>query len=134
MSLQELLQSIQTKLEDTHEKGITLEEAEKEAAKCLAAQFEIAKHLKAVDLEARQKKNGLKQIRAAIYKEECKKSDKKPSDTYLEQLINTHELVVGNQERLDEAEVERDDLERSNDNCLNAHIYYRTLSKGAFNG
>jgi len=63
---------------------------------------------------------------------ECRKNDKKPSDVLLGATVDASPLVTGEQERFDEAESERDELERIYNVFGNAHIHFRAISKGSF--
>ena len=96
------------------------------------SQLIISKELAALDLDARMRKSGVKAIRGAVYLEEARRGDKKPSDTMLTAFVDTSDLVTGEQKRLDEAEVKKAELERIFDILTNGHIHYRTIAKGSF--
>lgn len=132
MSAVKLCQQLEDKIRAAYLEGVTLEDAEKLAAEFLYAQMAVSEELKKADLDSRMRKSGLKAVKAAVYLDECKKSDKKPSDTYLEQILNTTDLVGKEQDAFDLAEVERDSLSRYYDIFLNAHIYMRGIAKGRF--
>lgn len=117
-----------------YENGVTIANAELHAARFLHAQLQVSSKLKYADLNSRMRKSGLKAIKAAVYLAEVHKADKKPSDVLLNAIVDADELVSGEQTRLDEAEVERDELERLYDIFLNAHIYLRGIAKGNFGG
>lgn len=119
-------------IQESYTGSITLPEAESLAAKFLHALLQVSEELKKSDLDSRMRKSGLKAIRAAIYMETVTKSDKKPSDVLLEQMVNMNELVNREQNDFDKAETERDDLERYYNIFKEAHIYYRGLAKGRF--
>lgn len=112
--------------------AVTIDDAEKLAAKFLHAQMQITQELKVVGLDARMKKAGLKAVQAAVYLSETQGKEKKPTEATLQHLINTNEDVSGEQDRLDTAEVSRDFLERYYDIFANAHIYFRGIAKGKF--
>jgi hypothetical protein len=123
---------LEDKIKSAYEEGTTIDEAEKLAAEFLYAQMSVAKLLQAADLDARMRKTGVKAIKAAIYLSEVQKADKKPSDVLLEQTVNTNELVTGEQNAYDEAEVNKEALERQYNIFRESHIYFRGISKGRF--
>lgn len=110
----------------------TPDEAELSAAKFLAGMFRVGDELKRIDLDARMKKSGLKAIRSAVYLEEAKRGDKKPSDTLIEAVINSNRMVTDAQQALDYAEVDRDRLHNLLNVCKESHIFFRALAKGRF--
>lgn len=130
--MKDLLEILTAKIKESYESGITMDEAEKLASEFLHAQLMIAAELKNLDLNARMNKTALKAIRAAIYMREATKSEKKPSDTFLNELINTDEIAISEQDRLDNAEVELDSLQNYFNVFKEAHIHFRTISKGKF--
>jgi hypothetical protein len=72
----------------------------------------------------------VKEIRARMYLEECGKADKKPSDVLLGALVDSNPLVMAAQNGFDEAEVDTGELERLYNVFGNAHIHFRTISRG----
>ncbi len=123
---------LETAIRDSYTNGVTMEEAEKLAGKFLGGQLAVSTQLKAVSLDARMRKSGLKAMRAAIYLGEIKGADKKPTEAQLAALVDTHEVVQSEQNALDTAEVEREALERYYDVFGNAHIHFRSIAKGSF--
>lgn len=119
-------------IKQSYESGVTMTEAEKLAARFLHAQMVVAEKLRNQDLDARMRKSGIKAVKAAVYQDEARKVDKKPSDTYLNSLVDMSDLVQGEQGRLDEAEVDRDLLQNYYNIFREAHIYFRTVSKGSY--
>lgn len=132
--MKQLFEQLEAKIQNAYTEGTTLETAERLAAEFLYAQMLITGELQKTDLNARMRKSGVKAVRAAIYMEAATKTDKKPSDVMLEAIVNMNELVQGEQNSLDETEVERATLERYYDIFLNAHIFFRGIAKGAFGG
>jgi len=132
--VKQLFEQLEAKIQNAYTEGTTLETAERLAAEFLYAQMLITGELQKTDLNARMRKSGVKAVRAAIYMEAATKTDKKPSDVMLEAIVNMNELVQGEQNSLDETEVERATLERYYDIFLNAHIFFRGIAKGAFGG
>lgn len=134
MSFKELCKSLEGKIQESYEQGVTLESAERLAAEFLHAQISVSAELKKADLDSRMRKSGVKAIRAAIYMEAATKDTKKPSDVMLEAIVNMNELVIGEQKSFDDAEAEKDSLERYYNIFREAHIHYRNVSKGRFDG
>lgn len=123
---------LETKIQNSYEKGVSIEQAEKLAGEFLKAQMVVSDELKTSDLDSRMRKSGLKAVRAAVYMDAATKSDKKPTEAALESILNTNELVQNEQDALDKAEVDRDSLKRYYDIFREAHIYYRGIAKGSF--
>lgn len=130
--MKELIIELSDKIKNTYEEGVTLEQAEKLAGEFLNAQLLIAQELSNADLDARMKKSGVKAIKAAVYMEAATKGDKKPSDTFIEAVVNMDKIVMGEQEGLDSAEVERDALQNYLNIFKEAHIHFRSIAKGRF--
>lgn len=129
-----LCEELKSDIEKAYTEGITLDQAERLAAKFLGAQMDVADKLRITDLDARMRKSGLKVVRAAVYLEEATKGEKKPSDVMLQALVDRNELVVGEQTAFDQAEVDKGQLEHYLNVFNNSHLYFRTLMKGSFNG
>lgn len=120
-------------IESTYTEGVTLEEAEKLAARFLHAQLQVSSELAKLDLDARMRKSGVKAIRAAVYLDK-RSSGEKVTEATLAAMVDSDSIVSGEQEGLDKAEVSRDELERMYNVFQNGHIYYRGIAKGNFNG
>jgi hypothetical protein len=133
MKFSEMCKQLETSIESSYNEGVTMEEAEKLAAKFLSAQLMVSKELTKADLDSRMRKSGLKAIRAAVYMDEATKGEKKPTEAMLSMLLDQNEIVSGEQKSLDEAEVSREELTRYYNIFQNAHIYYRGIAKGNFN-
>lgn len=125
---------LQKKIEATYTEGVTVDEAEKLAAEFLHAQMVVSSELRQLDLDARMRKSGVKAIRSAVYLAEIKKHDKKPSDVQLSAIVDSDDIVDREQQDYDTAEANKAELERLYDIFLNAHIYFRGIAKGSFNG
>lgn len=130
----EFLEELESDIKKAYEESITVEEAERLAAKFLLAQMQITRVLRDADLDARMRKTGVKAVRAALYLDEVKKHDKKPSDSMLEATVNSNKLTQDEQESFDRAEVDRDALQNYFNIFKEAHIYMRGIAKGGFNG
>jgi hypothetical protein len=127
-----LYAELEKDIKDAYETGVTVDDAERLAAKFLHAQLQVGNELRAVDLDARMKKTGVKAIKAAVYLDGAKKGEKKPSDVMLEAQVNMSELVIGEQNDLDRAETERDQLQNYLNVFHEAHVYFRGIAKGRF--
>lgn len=132
--LQALCDELSTDIQRAYEESISISEAERLAAKFLGAQLKVANALQVADLDARMRKSGLKAIKAQVYLENAAKGDKKPSDVMLNAMVDTSAEVLDGQGPLDEAETNVNLLKNYYDVFLNAHIYFRAISKGAFGG
>lgn len=133
-SVLKLAEELTSEITAAYEESVTIPQAEKLAAKFLSAQMKIATELAIADLDARMKKAGAKRIRAAVYYNEATKDAKKPSDAFLQAIVDASEIVEGEQKSLDEAEVDRDLLENYFSIFREAHIYFRGIAKGRFDG
>ncbi len=127
-----LFEELKLDIEKAYEEGVTLEHAERLAAKCLSIQIQLSAQLSNADLDSRMKKSGLKAIKAVVYMKAATSGDKKPTEAMLTAIIDSDELVLGEQNRFDEAEVLRNQLENAYDICKEAHIYFRGIAKGRF--
>lgn len=125
-------ESLVNDINKAYESPVTIEEAERLAAKFLDAQIQVGAELQVVDLDARMKKTGVKAIRAAVYLDTATAGDKKPSDVLIEAVINSDERVKKEQEELDKAEVKRDALYNYLNVFKESHIFFRGVSKGRF--
>lgn len=132
MKFKQFCDSLEVKIIAAYEQGVSLEDAEKLASEFLHGMLQVSSELKKADLNSRMRKSGNKAIRAAVYTDICAKSEKKPTESALDHLINMNDLVNKEQDALDTAEVERDELERYYDIFLNAHIHYRGTARGKF--
>lgn len=132
MDIKNFISDLTQNIKDAYEAEVTMADAEKLAAKFLYGQLVLGTELRSADLDARMKKVGVKAIRAAIYLSEVQKADKKPSDVMLEALINSNEIVAGEQQVYDESEVARDELQNVLKVCHEAHVYFRGIAKGRF--
>lgn len=132
MTFKEFCVAMEDKIISSYESGVSLEEAERLAAEFLHAQIKVSRELKEADLSTRMRKSGLKAVRAAVYLEGATGSEKKPSDVLLNAQVDTNELVSGEQDAYDRAEVALAELERLHSVFREAHIFYRGVSKGRF--
>lgn len=133
MNLKDFCKELETIIQGAYENGVTMEEAERLAARFLFAQIKLSEALKERDLSSRMRKSGVKAVRAALYTDIKSKADK-ITEAAITALLDSNELVSGEQTAFDEAEVERDELERMFDICSQGHVYFRQVSKPAFGG
>lgn len=134
MDLNKFCKELENQIIAIYDTGITMEDAEKLAAKFLHGQIVVSEELKKLDLAARMRKSGLKAVRAAVYTEARSKAEGKTTEAQIAAVVDTHELTLTEQNGLDEAEVERDALERYYDIFRDGHIYTRGIAKGNFGG
>jgi len=127
-----LCEELENEIKEAYEQGVTLDQAEKLAAKFLHAQLQVSKQLTEADLDSRMRKTGVKSIRAAIYMNAASKGDKKPTEAMLASIVDSDELVSGEQNSFDAAEANKNELERYYEIFLNAHVYFRGVAKGRF--
>lgn len=125
-------ESLKADIQNAYEGNVTIDEAERLAAKFLGAQMEIASQLSKLDLDSRMKKNGLKATRARAYMELVSRSDKKPSEGYLDQHVNLDVSSQLAQKEYDQVDSEKESLELYLNIFKDAHIYFRGISKGRY--
>lgn len=130
----ELMKELENEIIKAYEEGVTLDSAETLASRFLHAQIQVSEDLRNADLDARMKKTGVKSIRAAVYTETVSTAEKRPTEAAMEHLLNSDELVVSAQNAFDTAEVDRDELERYFSIFQNAHVHFRTVARGRFEG
>lgn len=129
-NFQEFVNDLQTKIQSAYENSPTAEESESLAGQFLNAQLVVSAELRKSSLNARMRKQGVKAIRAAVYIDKTKSVDKKPTEAALTAMIDSDDLVLGEQNQFDVAEVETAELERLYDIFRESHIFFRTLAKG----
>jgi hypothetical protein len=130
--MKSLLKLLEDKIKSAYEQGTTVEEAERLASEFLYAQIQVSDQLKSADLDSRMRKSGVKSIRSAIYLDIVQKAEKKPTEAQIEAVINTDKIVLDEQKSFDQAEVDRDALERYYNIFRDAHIHFRGVSRGKF--
>lgn len=134
MSFQNLCKELEIKIQNSYTRGVTLEIAEQLAGEFLHAMLQTSEQLKKADLDSRMRKTGVKAVKAAIYMEAATKDPKKPSDVMLQAIVDMNEIVQKEQNDYDSAEVEKEDTERYFNIFKEAHVYFRTIAKGRFDG
>ena len=129
---EKLAKELETHIQSAYTDGVTVDQAEKLAARFLHAQMQLSEALRVADLDARMRKSGLKAVRATVYLEGATKGDKKPSDVLLQAQVDTHEVVQTEADAYEKAEVDKDNIERYYNIAREGHIYFRALAKGGF--
>lgn len=132
MKFSDFCTSLENKIKDSYENGVTLEEAERLAGEFLYAMMQVSSELKRADLDSRMKKSGVKAIRAITYLDAASKGDKKPTEAALAATIENNSLVSKEQDAFDTAEVNVEDLNRLYHIFKEAHIHFRGIAKGKF--
>lgn len=130
--MKELYTELTDLIKESYETGVTLEQAERIAAKFLYAQIMVSQQLQKAELDARMRKSGLKTIKAAVYMKAATAGDKKPSDTLLQNIVDLDDLVQNSQKEFDSADVEKETLQNYFNIFKEAHIYFRGIAKGRF--
>lgn len=130
--LDTLVADLQVAVNSAYDSGVTMEEAERMAAKCLSAQLDIARALSASDLDSRMRKNGLKASKANAYLMEVNKHEKKPSDTLLENIVASDLSVQAAQNSFETSDARKESLNLYFGIFKDAHIYFRGISKGNY--
>ncbi len=129
MDFKQYCTELEDKIKASYEEGITLPEAEKLSGEFLVAQMRLSAELAKSDLDSRMRKQGVKAIRAALYTN-IKANTDKITEAAITAQLDCNELVSGEQEAFDIAEVNRDELERLYNVFQQAHVYFRQLSRG----
>lgn len=131
-NFKKMQEDLAAKIQESYESGTSVEAAERLAAEFLHAQLIVGAELAKADLDSRMRKSGVKSVRAAMYMDAASKGDKKPTEAALASILDSNEIISGEQQRLDEAEASHAELKRIYDVYTNAHIYYRGVAKGSF--
>jgi len=134
MDFKEFCANLETKIQASYTEGVTLEQSEKLAGEFLHALMVVSAELRKSDLDSRMRRTGVKAVRAAMYMESASKGDKRPTEAAIAAMVDISPVVQAEQDTLDQAEVERDDLKRYYDIFTNAHIFFRGVAKGNFGG
>lgn len=130
----EFFAALTAEIQAAYEESVTMDKAERLAGRFLHGMILATDEIRVVDLDARMRKSGVKAIRAAVYLEEVRKNEKKPSDVLLDALVNSSREVQAAQDALDNAEVLRDQLQNYYNIFNQAHVFFRQTSKASFAG
>ena len=115
-----------------YEQGVTMQEAERLAARTLTIRIELTDQIKERDLDARMKKHGVKAIKARAFVEEIVKHEKKPTESQLDAAVNLSPLVEAAELLFAESETTKNQLEAYSDIFKDAHIFFRGVAKGQY--
>ncbi len=125
---------LKSAIERAYEQGTTMLEAEKLAALTLTARLQLADEIEIAFIDFKMKKHGVKAVRGAIYIEILSNSEKKPTEAAIEAQVNLNGLVGGEEERYATAEADYHRLAAYLDVFKDAHLYFRNICKGTFEG
>ncbi len=131
MNFNELKNELMREIQDSYESGVTLDKAEKLAAKFLTAMLAASTELKNKDRDVKMRKAGLKAVKARAFLDTLR-GETKLTEAGRVATVDTNELVNAEQDAFDSVEVDRDDLERVYNTFKEAHIHYRGISRGRF--
>ena len=123
---------LKSEVELAYDEGVSMERAERLAAKCLGAQLRIAERLATADLDARMKKNGLKTVKANAYMRAATSAEKKPTESMIDAMITQDKDVANSAEWYDRADAEKESLTIYLGIFRDAHIYFRGIAKGRY--
>jgi hypothetical protein len=132
MNFKEFCIQLEDKIISSYKEGVTLEQAERLAGEFLYAMMAVSGELKKVDLDARMKKSAVKALRAGVYANLTSTTEKKMTVDALDHALNRAEMVQKEQDSLDRAEVNRDELTRYYNIFREAHTYFRQIGRGKF--
>lgn len=130
-------QELRADLKLVSDEGVSLEDAERLAAKFADALLELGGmdgHIQRAVLDAKLKKGSYKTFRAKVYLDTVNASEKKPTETMIESIILTNADVSKAEDAYHKAEEYAESLKRTYDVFRDVHIYFRGVAKGAFNG
>lgn len=125
-------ESLISDIQHAAEEGVTMEEAEKIAAKALFVMNSLGEMRANSDRERRMRKKGLKAICSTVRLEEIQKHEKKPTEGALDDAVNLHKDAQHNQDLYDDSEVTLNEMDYKFDIAKEAHIYFRGVAKGRF--
>jgi hypothetical protein len=132
MDNKQFIADLELKVRDSYGQGISGQGAQDLAGEFLAAMFQLSDLMGDADLDTRMRKSGLKAVRAGVYMEAATADVKKPSDTFLNELVAAHPHVLELQKAYDEAEVELAELERVFGILKECHVHFRKKSGEGF--
>lgn len=124
-------QELVDEIKKAYEPGLTMPEAERLAGKFLFAMTIVSNDLKVSSLDARMRKSGQKALKAATYLAGIQGVEKKPSDVLLQAQVDSDKVVQAEQDKLDSAECDVEELERYYNIFKEAHLFFRQISKGS---
>jgi hypothetical protein len=129
MTFKEYCNQLEEVIANSYKRGTNATDAESFAAQFLQAQIKVSQELAKVDMDSRTRKSGVKAVRAAVYLDIVQNSDKKPTEAQLSALVDTNDIVQGEQKSYDEAESYKEELERYYNIFRETHLFFRALMK-----
>lgn len=118
-------------IEKAYNEGITQSEAERLAAGSLLVMNDLSNKLIGTESDRRMRKQGLKAIRAAVRLEAAKSSEKKPTESMIDAMVDSNEMVAETESAYDAAEVGSQAVDRQYSIAKEAHLYFRSVAKGS---
>lgn len=134
VNINALCEELKVAIEKAYSEGITIPDAERLAARTLIVRLGLADSIKSASIDSKMKKHGVKAIRGAVYMDIISKSDKKPTEAALEAQVNLDAIVGKEEEAYATAEADYYHLTAYLDVFKDAHIYFRGIAKGTFEG
>jgi hypothetical protein len=119
-------------VKEAYETGVTMEEAERHAARFLEAQLSVAAELARLDLDTRMRKNGMKAARAKVYLDIVNAAEKKPTETYIDSQVTLDHNVCAVQDLYEKSDARKESLALYFGIFKDAHVYFRGIAKGRF--
>lgn len=127
--MKKLIEKLQARIQEVYEDGVTVTKSEDITHELADAEFKLVTMITPLDMDVRMRKHGVKQIRAAVYLDIIKNSEKKPTESQLAAMVDSDALVTEAQNSYDEAESLLAEAERLLDAVHNSQVVFRTLMK-----
>ena len=132
LGLDEEFKELAAVIQTAYDEGVSMEHAERLAARCLGVQLKIAEQLSVSDLDGRMKKNGLKTMKANAYMKNATATEKKPTESMLDAMVTQDKDVANSAELYERADAKTASLTIYLGIFKDAHIYFRGIAKGRF--
>lgn len=116
------------------DEGVSIPDAERLAAKTLTARIELSEEIKTQAIDAKMKRLGVKAVQAETYKKATEGVEKKPTEAALIHTINLNPEVIQEEINHAEAEAELEYKQSLLEIFKDAHLYFRSIMKGSFEG
>lgn len=130
--LDKICQELKQSIERAYAEGVTMQEAERLAAKTLSVRMMLADSIQVADLDARMRRHGVKAVRASAYMEELSKHEKKPAEGFLENAVNLNPDVAQEEREYATVDTEKDRFFTYLGIMADAHIFFRNVAKGSY--
>jgi hypothetical protein len=127
--MKDLIEQLQKRVSEVYENGTTVSQSEEITHELADAEFKLVTMITPLDLDARMRRHGVKQIRAAVYLDIIKNSEKKPTEAQIAAMVDSDSLVSDAQKGYDGAEAALAEAERLLDAVHNSQVVFRTLMK-----